>query len=368
MSESIGTMRGPSRHRLKLGIFMPNTAGGVSISFAPTSTRPTFEYNRRVAQLADRLGFDFLLPVGRWKGFGGAVDAEGESLEVLTWATAIATSTRRIFVWSTVHVPLIHPVLAAKMAATIQHVSGGRFGLNVVTGWNQVEIAMFGITNRPPEQRHEQSAEWIEVVTRLWTEQDFDFLGRHYQVLGGYLKPKPEPLPLLMNAGTSEASKEMSARHMDYFFINPDRLESIPPLVADVTARAAAHGRELRPVALGFVLARDTERGARRALDRILREADLVCLDNYVRVANIAMHHNSEWEREELERRMIAGAAAPLVVGTPAQVADQLAEYAATGVDGMMLCWHDYQRELGYFGREVLPLLEQRGLREPRDR
>lgn len=361
-----GAMRGPSRHRLKLGIFMPNTGGGLSMSFAPTSTRPTFEYNRKVAVLADRLDFDFLLPVGRWKGFGGVVDAEGESLEVFTWATAVAMATRRIHVWSTVHVPLIHPLMAAKMAATIQHISGGRFGLNVVTGWNQVEIAMFGIKNRPPELRHEQSHEWIEIVSRLWSERNFDYLGRHYELLGAYLEPKPQPRPLLMNAGTSDASKDMSAKHMDYCFINPDRLESIPPLVADVRGRAEAYGRTIGTCALAFVLARDTERAARRALDTILREADWVCVDNYIRIANIATHHNSEWEQEDLERRMITGAAAPIVVGTPAQVANRLAEYAETGIDGIMLGWHDFHRELGYFGRNILPLLEQRGLREPR--
>ena len=70
-------------------------------------------------------------------------------------------------------------------------------------------------------------------------------------------------------------------------------------------------------------------------------------------------------DQGRIDRARWISAAAPLVVGTPAQVADRLAEYAETGVDGMMLCWHDYQRELGYFGREILPLLEQRGLREP---
>jgi len=349
----------------ELGVFMPNLGGGMSVSFAPRETSPSLAYNRRVAQLAERLGFDFVLPAARWKGTGGELDAQGEGMDCFTWAAAIALATERIAVWSTVHAHLIHPVLCAKLGASLQEISGGRWGMNVVTGWNRPEIEMFGVAETAPEHRHRLVAEWLEIVLRLWSDQDFDYLGEHYQIRGGYLRPKPEVRPRLMNAGVSSASRELTARYMDTYFVNTDSPDRLQEAAADVRARAQAHGRTARVCSTALVLVRDTEREAERALREIVDEADLVCTDNILRLINLDVRAYGEWERAQLEQRLIVGSFAPLYVGTPASVADAIADVAAAGLDGLMLEWFDYESELRYFGDAVMPLLEQRGIRAP---
>ena len=138
---------------MKLGVFCLNVSGGMMLSGA---AKPKLEWdeNASVAKVADQTGWEFLLPIGRWRGHGGKYNANAEQYECFTWAAAIAALTSRIHVFSTCHVPIFHPMLAAKMGATIDNISGGRWGLNIVSGWNAAEFGMFGIEQLPHDDRY----------------------------------------------------------------------------------------------------------------------------------------------------------------------------------------------------------------------
>ena len=135
-------------NKLKLGIFGQNCSNGCTITHAPTSFEPTYAHNVKISKLADLLGFELLVPVGRWKHFGGTTQFNANNLEVFTWATAMACNTEKLMEFATAHVPTVHPLLAAKQSSTIDNISAGRFGLNIVCGWFRPEIEMFGIEQR----------------------------------------------------------------------------------------------------------------------------------------------------------------------------------------------------------------------------
>ena len=100
------------------------------------------------------------------------------SWESITWACGLLAATKRINVFATVHVPLNHPLVAAKQMATADHIGQGRFGINVVCGWNEDEFHMFGVTKKEHEDRYAQGAEWWTIVKRIWAgEGPFDFDG-----------------------------------------------------------------------------------------------------------------------------------------------------------------------------------------------
>ena len=145
-------------NNFKLGVFSANADGGLTLTTVPERWRAKWADIVAVAQMADRAGIEFFLPIARWKGYGGETDARGLSYETLTHGAALAAVTERIAIFSTVHVPLVHPVFAAKAIATIDHVSGGRAGLNIVCGWNQPEFDMFGVT--AVADRYAQGHEW----------------------------------------------------------------------------------------------------------------------------------------------------------------------------------------------------------------
>ena len=154
-------------NRLKLGVFSMNTDGGLTLTRVPERWPALWSETMEVAQLADRAGLEFLLPIARWKGFGGEMNSREWSFETLTHAAGLAGVTQRIGVLATVHVPMVHPVFAAKALATLDHISNGRSGLNIVCGWNPEEFALFGL--ELIEDRYAQGLEWFDIVNRIYT-------------------------------------------------------------------------------------------------------------------------------------------------------------------------------------------------------
>src|SRR5215467_10378574 len=118
-------------NRLKIGLFGPNCSSGRAVTTVPERWSGSWPDNLRLAQIADAAGIDFMLPIARWKGYGGETDFHGSSLETITWAVGLLGATRRITVFGTVHAPLFHPLIAAKEFITADHVGEGRVGVNL---------------------------------------------------------------------------------------------------------------------------------------------------------------------------------------------------------------------------------------------
>ena len=158
-----------NNNRFKLGLFSPNCAGGMAITTVPERWQATWANNLALAKLADEVGLEFLLPIARWTGYGGATDFQGDSLETITWAAGLLAHTHRISVFATAHTAFSHPLMAAKQFATIDHLGAGRFGLNIVCGWNQPEYEMFGLTlAEDHDTRYRFGQEWWAVIQRAW--------------------------------------------------------------------------------------------------------------------------------------------------------------------------------------------------------
>src|ERR1700741_3992941 len=139
--------------KLKLATFGSNIKSGCAITSGEGALPGDWATSLRIARLADAMQFEAIVPVGRFRGVGGETDYGGTSFEPYTFAAALASQTEHPMLFSTSHVPTIHPILAAKQGATIDHVSGGRFALNLVTGWNKLEIDMFCVPMRAHDTR-----------------------------------------------------------------------------------------------------------------------------------------------------------------------------------------------------------------------
>ncbi|MEM7466408.1 MAG: LLM class flavin-dependent oxidoreductase [Pseudomonadota bacterium] len=351
-------------NRMKIGLFGINVSSGGTLSTAPTSFEPTYEHNLEIAQKAESLGLEFIIPFGRWRSFGGETEYNGNCMEVYTWASALCAQTEKICVFATSHVPTVHPLLAAKQATTIDHISHGRFGLNTVCGWFTPEMEMFGISQLDHDARYEMADEWISVVKRLWQEDGFNHDGVNYKINDGYMQPKPlqSPYPVLVNAGASEAGREFSAKHVDFNFITMNSLETGEALVKDIKSRAKKYNRDIGVLGYGFMLCRDTEKEAEDALNHILKHTDWGAAENIMNVLGIQSEGFNEQIRE-FALSFAAGWGGYRLVGTPEQVVERLVELEQVGVEGMALIWHDYLVELDYFGDRVLPLMKEAGLR-----
>jgi alkanesulfonate monooxygenase SsuD/methylene tetrahydromethanopterin reductase-like flavin-dependent oxidoreductase (luciferase family) len=210
-----------STRKLKFGSFQTNLDSACIMSDLDGRHHITWPNTVACAQLAEEMEFEAIVPVARWQGFGGATNPQGPGFEAYTWAAGIAAATTTPGVFATSHITLNHPIIAAKQSTVIDHISGGRYALNIVTGWNQPEIDMFGSPMLGHEDRYACAEEWLTIVKRLWTEDDaFDHDGRFYQIKKGYLQPKPiqSPYPAVMNAGASERGRHFAAKYADMVY------------------------------------------------------------------------------------------------------------------------------------------------------
>jgi FMNH2-dependent dimethyl sulfone monooxygenase len=358
-------------NKLKLALFGINLRGGVTLSDVEGKAEATWEENKRLAQYADRLGLDALVPVARWRGYGGTSNLGERSFETFTWAAGLLAATRRIQVFATFHVPLAHPVLAAKMATTADHISGGRFGLNIVAGWYTAELAMFGLTQKEHDERYEVADEWAQVLKQLWTvDGERDFRGSYFDMPAGFLEPKPlqKPYPVIMNAGTSPAGRTFAAKHSDLIFAGLTNAETAPQQIAEIKQLAREQfGREIRVFGRGHIVCRETQQEAEDYYDYVHRQvADLEGAANVTGISKIHSQ-STDWSADErkLLEGMVAGFWGIPMVGTPDQVAQQLIDLHAAGADGIAISFVNYDEGLEQMEKLLLPRLIEAGLRGP---
>jgi alkanesulfonate monooxygenase SsuD/methylene tetrahydromethanopterin reductase-like flavin-dependent oxidoreductase (luciferase family) len=356
-------------NQLKLGIFGPNVNNSCSMTLANTSFKPDFETNVEIAKMMEDAGYECIVPVARWRGFGGSSNFNGNCMETYTWAAAMAAITKKIYLFCTSHVPTMHPIVASKMLSTIDEISKGRIGLNTVTGWFPREMDMFSGKKMEHDKGYEYATEWMEVVLKMWSEQFFDYKGEFFEIKDGWQEPKPSqsPRPVLISAGTSKRGREFSARFSDFNF---GYIESMDHAVdwTNYMKKLAwdQYKREINTFTTGFVICRPTEKEARDFYNYYVREqgdwevANIIC-DMF----GIESSSNSIEFLTKARENFIGGWGGWAFVGTPEQVADEMIQLSKTGISGTLVSFLDYVEEMPYFNENVLPLLEQAGVRKP---
>jgi alkanesulfonate monooxygenase SsuD/methylene tetrahydromethanopterin reductase-like flavin-dependent oxidoreductase (luciferase family) len=364
-----------SPNRFKLATFGFNGQGGATITSAPGTADTNWDQQLRIARLSEAATIEALLPGARWLGYGGKTNFQGRTYETLTWAAGIAAATRTSQVFATVHMATIHPVRVAKSIATVDHISGGRFGVNWVAGWHPDEANMFGATQREHDERYRFGDEFIGLVDRLLDEDGaFDFDGEWFQLKGAYSEPKPiqAPRPVYIAAGLSPRGRQFAAEHADVSFMALTDLAENREVVADAKRRAADVGRELLVFSQYPIVCADSEAEARDYLHWYVDElGDFEAAANLMRLLfgetrdqDGKVRQMPEPVREAMLRNFVAGHGGSLLVGTPQQIVEEMVRRAEAGLDGATLTWLNYEEGLVQFREKILPLMIQAGLRQ----
>src|ERR1700733_6086744 len=358
-------------NKLKLGTFCTNTIP--NMTFVPEMSQPTWANTLASARLADKAGLEAIVPIARWKGYldDKADHPSNIVFETFTWAAGIAAATEYSAVFATSHAPTMHPMLVAKESATIDAISGGRFALNIVGGWNRREFDMFGIDLLEHDQRYVYLEEWLQILRRLWTSPDeFDYESPNFRMKKA-IPPPQSPAPggiPVMNAALSPTGMGFSAQYSDIGLISPQGMK--PEDWRDQVAnyKKMAHeefGREIQLWTNCAVTQRDTQKDADDYLRRYAEEfLDTEVMDSLM--LTISKENNVPLDSPRLafmRQRMAVGAGHPLV-GTAQRIAEELDAISKVGIDGVILTWVDYVDGVDRFNRQVLPLLEQAGLRK----
>jgi len=358
-----------SANKLKLGTFSANCSGGMAVTKVEERWDNSWDNNIDLVQQCDEAGIEFMLPIARWIGYGGDTDFHGNVLETVTWAAGLAAHSSKIQVFATVHTAFNHPIVTAKQLATLDQLSGGRIGLNVVAGWNKPEYDAFG-KDLPGDHadRYTMAQEWFDYVQKLWRmDQAFDWEGTFYQGKGVYSLPHPvqDRIPII-NAAASEEGRNFAMRNADFLFTPVFDFEQARDTVQDISTRAASVSRQVDVLTFCTVVCRPTQQEAEDYLNWYADEnADWEAVDNLMTLQGL---HAQSFTPEALgmfRDRFAAGHGGFPLVGTPDTIADLLEQLSATGVAGTALAFVDYAKEFPYFRQEVLPRLERKGLRQP---
>jgi pyrimidine oxygenase len=336
----------------EFGVFLPIANGGWIVSNTTPPLDGGWVQNRDAAIAAENAGFDFAMAMGKWRGFGGQTDHWGASLEAVTLLAAIAPLTSRIQLWATMHAILFNPVVAAKMIATLDQISGGRAGLNIVAGAFKGEFAQMGAwdDSLTHDTRYDLAEEWTQILKRLWRESRVDFHGRHFNITDCVCEPKPIRPPRLICAGMSPRGFDFSVRQSDGCFIggrNEDETRTASLRAKDL---AASLGKTIRTYAMVTIVWDDTDASAEAKAARYrggLDEGAVAgMLESYGAAGNA------------MTARAQGAFMTQAAIGAPATVAQKISHFMEhCALDGLMFIFDDYPSGLAMAGREILPRL-----------
>lgn len=355
----------------KLGLFCHN-ASVIQMSTAPEKYSPTWPRSLEIARLVDTIGLEVIVSFAGWRGAypDDPKHCSHREYEPFTWAAAMAAVSKYPAIIGTFHAQLTHPAFVAKAASTIDHITGGRAGLNVVAGSSRLAFAQFGQTIEDHDTRYEHSDEFLAVMKKFWSaEEEFDFDGRFMKVRHGISEPKPiqSPHPAIINAGVSERGRRFAARHAD---IALTHLRGGEDEWREIIAayKMLAAGEYQRPVQVwthGYVVVGDTEAEANDYLSYYAeRHADKRWVDAWI----AELGENAPTLRPDqlvhMSRNWAAGGGQSLV-GTPGMIVDKMTKLSRAGLNGMLMTALEPELMLSRMHTTVVPLMEQAGLRRP---
>ena len=352
---------------MDLGVFIPIGSNGWLISTTSPQYRPSFELNRDVVQRAERYGFEFALSMVKLRGFGGKSEFWDHCLESFTLMAALASVTQRIKLFASAAVLTMPPAIAARMAATIDSVAPGRFGVNIVSGWQEAEYSQMGLWPGKAhfDRRYQYCAEYVTIMRDLWSTGRSDLKGEFFQMKDCRLSPRPSKMPAIVAAGQSGTGMQFVAEYADYNFCMGEGVNTPTKFAASVARlveASAKTGREVGAYALFMVIADETDAAAQAKWEHYKEGKDLEAL-SWMGVQAAA---DDKADSSSTAKSMTNPASAVnfnmgTLVGSHATVARLLDEVATVpGVAGIMLTFDDFIAGMDRFDEHIQPLMQCR--------
>lgn len=351
-----------NKKTLAMGWFCP-TLGDTTAFGDPSQSIPqSLEHFEEVTLAAEAAGFEYML-----------IPVSSVCWDAWVIASHLAARTKKMKMLLAVKPGNVHPVVQAKMITTFDQMSKGRIYLNLIAGISEKDAYAEGQLEAKKD-RYDQMLEEVELMKRLWTEEDVEYNGKYYQVHGPKIMPKPfqQPHPPFFLGGGSEQAADISARHSSTHLFWGDYPERIAEQIKEMRERAAEYGRqdEIDFAMRLQIICRETEEDAWAAAEALIAGTENTAM---AEMAQTAAQADSVANRRAAELSKTAGrkmtphlwtgitevrpGAGVAVVGNPQQVAAQLQEFVDAGCTGFCLSGYPHHEEAERFGRLVMPLL-----------
>ncbi|OBI04173.1 dimethyl sulfone monooxygenase SfnG [Mycolicibacter nonchromogenicus] len=352
---------------LSFAYWVPNVSGGLVTSTIEQRTDWSYDYNVALARIAEEAGFEYALTQVRYTA---SYSAEYQH-ESTSFSLALLLATQRLKVIAAVHPGMWQPGVLAKWLATADHLSNGRVAVNIVSGWLKDEFTKLGEPWLEHDERYRRSAEFIQALREIWTNDHAELAGDFYRIRDFNLQPKPlswegRPHPEIFQGGNSTAARNNGGRYSDWYFSNGNDFDGVTAQLADLRRVAADAGRAEPPRfgLNGFVIVRDTEAEAKEVLREIIAKADVPAVEGFgaaVRQAGASTaDRRGMWANSTFEDLVqYNDGFRTQLIGTAEQVAERIVAYRKLGVNLILAGFLHFQEEVEAFGRNVLPLVRE---------
>jgi pyrimidine oxygenase len=352
----------PSDHGGKdFGIFLPMANGGWILSTNAPPLDGSYDYNRQVALLAEDTGFDFIMSMAKWRGYGGITQHWRYSLDSQLLMAALAALTKRVRIVATVHTLLQNPAVTAKMVTTLDQISHGRAGLNLVTGSYKGEFEQMSAWRDDVnhDQRYDLAQEWIDIIKRLWTEDHVTYQGKYFQMIDCESDPKPAKRPFLVCAGTSAKGMRFTVDEMDAIFAGGKDDAETAQICAGIKAMARDAGRAVKTYTMITLVIGDSDEDANAQADRFRAGFDEEACKGMMRAYGFL---DQEIGKENsFVQNARSGFMSARIIGSAETVSDRvIAMLEQCHLDGMMLIFPDYLKSMKLFAQAIMPKLRAR--------
>jgi len=352
---------------MEIGVFIPIGNNGWLISSTSPQYTPSFDLNREVVLRAERYGFDFALSMIKLRGFGGKSRHWDDNLESFTLMAGLASITSRIELYATVAVLTMPPAITARMAMTIDSISHGRFGVNLVTGWQKAEYDQMGLWPGDDhfKHRYELLGEYATVMKELWGKGQSDLKGKFYTMNDCRLGPLPSRQIPLICAGTSDPGMKFAADYCTYNFCSGNGKMNDPRDCADSVARLKActdaAGTTTKALALTMIIADETDEAAMAKWEHYKTGVDLDAIGWRADQANTDKNAAANSTAGRIGRREPLPNNGSRLIGSYATIARMLDEMSEIdGLAGVMLTFDDFVIGVEQFGQRIQPLMRSR--------
>jgi dimethylsulfone monooxygenase len=338
---------------MRYGYWLP-VFGGWLRNVDDERMEATWAYVKRLAQRSEAIGFDLTLIAELNLNDIKGVDAP--SLDAWSTAAALAAVTEKLELMVAVR-PTFHlPALLAKQAANIDHISGGRLSLNVVSSWWADEARKYGVSFEQHDDRYARTSEWLDVVDGVWSQDHFSYSGKYYRVEDNLLQPKPlsRPRPIIYAGGESPAAKDLIAEKADAYLTHGDPPAKVGERVRDMQERRKKFKAEpLKFGVAGYAIVRETETEAQDELGRItdVRQSAAGYANYQQWIAGTQLEQRVSLEDYSVSNRGLRSG----LVGTPERVQETVAAFEAAGVDLLLLQFSPQLEEMEAFSKAVIP-------------
>lgn len=352
---------------MKIGVFIPIGNNGWLISENAPQYMPSFELNKTIVQRAEHYQFDFALSMIKLRGFGGKTEFWDHNLESFTLMAGLAAVTSRIELYATAATLTLPPAIVARMATTVDSISNGRFGVNLVTGWQKPEYEQMGLWPGDDyfARRYDYLTEYVTVLRDLWDQGQSDFKGEFLTMNDCRMSPTPQKPMKVICAGQSDAGMAFSAQHADFNFCfgkGVNTPAAFAPTAARMQQASDTAGREVGSYVLFMIIADETDEAARAKWEHYKAGADQQALSWLTTQSQQDTRSGKDTNvRQMADPTSAVNINMGTLVGSYANVARMLDEVATVpGTQGILLTFDDFVQGIENFGQRIQPLMTSR--------